>query len=341
MLKILWIEDDPVVTKAYPPEASMEGLDLVSYPCWDEGYEALVNEFDTWDAIILDAKCKKSKNDLDNATRFLSQALSDISKECTKRRHQICWYVLSAGSGDEEDQINDLINDDRLNWDRDWTERNNKKFYSKLTDRKILFKKIFSSSRRNASKYYQIRSMLYPDVFQAIEKCRLNEDVALFLTDLLFSLHYGVDSFSEKDNMWKIRKSLEYIFRAMIEVWGVLPQEFKVPNGKDQINLTWCKMCLAGKVVIDMKTGVPIGNHSYYSAPLYNSIMDGNIANIIEITGSYLHTGDGITRQYLNSVKNSPYLIRRMTLQLCDTILWFKEYITENPDTITNTKKWE
>lgn len=340
LLKILWVEDDPNVTNAYPLEASLEGLDLVTYPCWDEGLDALIKEFDTWDAIILDAKCKKTKQDTDNAARFLPQALADIGRVCTQRKHQICWYVLSAGSGEESQQINDLIIDERLAWDRDWTERNNKKYYFKGTDRNLLFKRIYSLlSRQSRSRHYQLKSILYRDLFHAIDKCNLSEEVSLYLLDLLSSLHFGDATHSEKDSMWKIRKSVEVIFRSMIDEKGMLPPDFKSSKGK--INLTLCSIFLSGGEIYDKKDSTKL---LYHPKPLYNYILAQNIEGIIKITGSYLHTENKVsqykTSEYLSDVSNSPYLIRGMTFQLCDFILWFNHYVSENPDPIANMKKW-
>ena len=37
LIQVLWVEDDPEVRESYPTEAESKGLQLVSYPCWDEG----------------------------------------------------------------------------------------------------------------------------------------------------------------------------------------------------------------------------------------------------------------------------------------------------------------
>ena len=70
-------------------------------------------------AIILDAKCKYKKGDHDNAPRFLMHALSSITKICAEQKRVIPWFVLSGGS---EEELNDLIIDNREEWDGDWTE---------------------------------------------------------------------------------------------------------------------------------------------------------------------------------------------------------------------------
>ena len=58
LIQVLWIEDDPVVTNSYPAEAEQYDLQLVHFPCWDDAKVALESNFNRWEAIILDAKCK-------------------------------------------------------------------------------------------------------------------------------------------------------------------------------------------------------------------------------------------------------------------------------------------
>jgi len=77
LIRVLWVEDDPEVTKQYPITAERYGLDLVAFPCWDDAFEALKYEFDTWGAIILDAKCKHHK---DNQRHNSSQQQIDTRK---------------------------------------------------------------------------------------------------------------------------------------------------------------------------------------------------------------------------------------------------------------------
>ena len=57
LVQVLWVEDDPNVTKSYPLKAESFDLELVPYPCWDDAKAALEGDYDRWSAIILDAKC--------------------------------------------------------------------------------------------------------------------------------------------------------------------------------------------------------------------------------------------------------------------------------------------
>ena len=67
-IQVLWVEDDPMITSAYPNEADMvAGIELHPFPCWEEAEVELERNYEHWDAIILDAKCKYRKDDADKA----------------------------------------------------------------------------------------------------------------------------------------------------------------------------------------------------------------------------------------------------------------------------------
>ena len=139
LIKVLWVEDDPDVTSTYPLEAENYDLELVPISCWDDAKVELENKFNKWSAIILDAKCKYHRDSKDNAIVFLREALDDISTICEKKGRIIPWYVLTGG---DESEVSDSINDKRLKWDKDWTDKEKKKYYSKDLDRDALYDRI-------------------------------------------------------------------------------------------------------------------------------------------------------------------------------------------------------
>ena len=135
LIQVLWVEDDPNVTKTYPIKAETFGLQLVPFPCWDDAKDALERDFCRWSAIILDAKCKYHCDSNDSAIVFLREALKDISTKCKVKNRIIPWYILTGG---DENEVSDCINDERLDWDSDWTEKQHKKYYSKNVDNEEL-----------------------------------------------------------------------------------------------------------------------------------------------------------------------------------------------------------
>lgn len=43
----------------------------------------------------------------------------------------------------------------------------------------------------------------------------------------------------------------------------------------------------------------------------------------------------------MTAVENSTFLLKSFTLQFCDLILWYRNYLREHPDKEENAKNWE
>ena len=69
---------------------------------------------------------------------------------------------------DSEEDIADVINDDRNEWDQDWTESKSRKFYSKNTDRVLLYRRIRYHAKDYMAEYREIHN-IYKDVFAALK----------------------------------------------------------------------------------------------------------------------------------------------------------------------------
>lgn len=331
LIKVLWIEDDPIVTEAYPDEAYEFGINLVPFSCWDEAREELLRNYDQWEAIVLDARCKIHKTDRDNAVRFLGHVLAELNGLTHERERQIPWYVLSGG---DEKEISDSITEHRLKWDADW----HKSFYSKNKDREILFKRIRVHCKIRPQEI-QVKTVYFKDVFDALKQCGLDEDAEICLTNLLCPLVFNdLDNKDYNNRMYECRLMLEYFFRAMIDQ-GMVPESFRtIVRGKDTINSSWCSMLLAGEVL-------PPRSNVSVIAGVFPKIIANNVKTIIFATGSQLHTqpatdlaGMDVT-QYLEDTNGSVNLIKSFALQLCDLVLWYRKFIYDHTPE-QNRRNW-
>ena len=335
LIQVLWVENDPKVTKTYPQKAENFDLELVSFPCWDDAKAALERDYDRWAAIILDAKCKFHRDSDDNAVVFLREALKDIAAISKDKRRVIPWYVLTGGA---ESEVSDSINDDRLQWDKDWTDIKKKKYYSKNVDNEDLYQRI--RYHANKSAHIQIQEK-YRHVFEALEKCGIEEKGYKALIDLLVPIHFPNDIQDKdyNDKFEKARKVLEYIFRSMSS-HGILPDWGK------QVNLQWSSCLLSGMhakrkdekknevIVIECKQQV--------IPPVFKRLLR-------EMTGiipAFCHSDNKESKEikkeeYLSNVDNSTFLLKSFTLQICDLILWYKNYLKDNNDYERNASNWE
>lgn len=39
LIQVLWVEDDPIITKTFPMEAAAVNLELVPFGCWKDAEE--------------------------------------------------------------------------------------------------------------------------------------------------------------------------------------------------------------------------------------------------------------------------------------------------------------
>lgn len=334
-IQVLWVEDDPQITKAYPLKAESFDLELVSYSCWDDAKTALESNYDRWSAIILDAKCKHHRDSKDSAVVFLREALKDISVLSEKNGHIIPWYVLTGGDVSE---VSDSINDERLQWDKDWTESENKKYYSKNVDNENLFRRI----RYHAYKSPRIQiQKMYHHVFEAIEKCGIDDNGYNAMEDLLVPIHYPKDIKDKdyNDKFEKARTVLEYIFRSM-SLHGILPDWGK------QVNLQW-SVCLLSGMPATRKDEK--GNNVVIiecKKQILPAVLKETLRGMTRIIPAFCHSDnkeekDVKKEEYLSKVNDSTLLLKSFSFQICDFILWYRNYLKDNANFEGNAANWE
>ncbi len=335
LIKVLWVEDDPDVTSTYPLEAENYDLELVPIGCWDDARVELENKFNQWSAIILDAKCRYHRDSDDNAIVFLREALDDISTICEKKGRIIPWYVLTGG---DESEVSDSINDKRLKWDKDWTDSENKKYYSKNVDNEKLFRRIRYHAYK--SPRIQIQEM-YRHVFEAVEECGIDDNGYNALEDLLVPIHFPKDIKDKdyNDKFEKARTVLEYIFRSM-SLYGILPDWGK------QVNLQWSSCLLSGMSAMrkdDKGNDIIIIECKKQILP---AVLREALRTMTRIIPAFCHSDnkeekDVKKEEYLSQVDDSTLLLKSFTFQICDFILWYRNYLKDNSDTKLNASNWD
>jgi hypothetical protein len=336
LIKVLWVEDDPDVLGSYPEEAWGYGLELDSRLCWDDAKSALESDFDSWSAIILDAKCKYHRDSADNAVEFLREALDDISTICEKKGRIIPWYVLTGGS---ETEVSDSINDKRLKWDSEWTETRHKKFYSKNVDRESLFDRIKTHAQKSSR--IQIREM-YPDIYEQLSK--FNADACEAILRILEAIHFpnSHPDFNPKYYFNPLRQALEHIFRSLGKVY-IIPDTF---FSNDRVNINQCFMFIIGneadKLGYKHEGGEIAPRHIRDMMSLIY-----NLGNACSHSFEFSHPtelSEDEIQNYDNQIKitggNSKFLIFSMALQFCEILQWMNNYIKNHPDKEENRKKW-
>ena len=86
LIQVLWIDDERDIYDSCQRIAEDENIELHHFTCWEDAKIELENNFEKWEAIILDAKCKYLKDDADKA-RFLSDVRDELKDiEHNKKR---------------------------------------------------------------------------------------------------------------------------------------------------------------------------------------------------------------------------------------------------------------
>lgn len=338
LIQVLWVEDDNSIINQFKSDAYFSNLELVPYCCWDDAKEALESDYDRWSAIILDAKCKHHRDSADNAVRFLSEALSDISELAATEGRTIPWYVLTGGDTSE---VSDSINDKRLKWDKDWTDSSNKKYYSKNTDTEILYNRIKYHAQE--SPRLQIQKM-YRNVFEAIEECKIDDEAYNALEDLLLPIHFpdAIDANDYNIKYLEARAFLEYVFKSMSSN-RILPNWRWDNKKKFRRNFTASCFLLTGSDFND--------NQGKRKFVIKKGVLPKEFIGIVKLMMTmipqFCHSDDNEDEnklnknEYLKYVDGSTYLLKSFSLQLCDMILWYRNYLREHGDKEVNAMNWE
>lgn len=338
LIKVLWVEDDPEVTATYPLKAELFDLELVPFPCWDDAKTALEGKYDTWAAIILDAKCKFHRDSKDNAVVFLSEALTDITGISKEKGRIIPWYILTGGA---ENEVSDSIIENRMMWDADWTKSTNKKYYSKNVDNESLFTRI----RMHAQKSSRIQVIgMYHKIYEQLRLLN-DDDVCENILTILEAMHFPQSHMDFNPRLYynPMRKALERVFRLAGHV-GIIPEEFF--NGGN-VNLNQCFMFLIGRDA--EKLGYRYGMVGERVAPRYIHDMMSliiNLGNYSSHSTEQSHSTDlseTEIQKYDQQIQalgvNSKLLLFSITLQFCEILQWMNHYIQEHPDKEKNLTK--
>ncbi len=358
-IHVLWVENDPIITASFPREADMlESIELHPFACWEDAEIELENNYDHWDAIILDAKCSFRRDDADKANRFLSNVFRRIERIAKIKNRSIPWYVLS---GQGEDDIHDLIPED-IEWDKDWVKRTNRRFYSKngkviiggkeIPERQALYKRI-KTQVIHYNQQLRVEYDEYPDVFHALDCLGLEGEVGFFLMPLLEPIHFKDTKNADYNHRYvDLRKSLEEIFRHMV-CKGILPSGIISKGKKENVNLSWSSLFLGADQPEHPETLRESPEQKFWakyerltSRPILPKQLSYWLKSAVFQAGGSLHTTTNDEEiamnleKYLPHVGDSPYMLRSLAMGLCDFILWYYNFVKENPNEERNALKF-
>lgn len=312
---ILWIDDEWDKMPTFKQECEeLYNLKLLPFRTRKDGMQALEEELDKWDAVLLDAKMFDENVNEVAKLKGLRKAISHLDKLSMKR------YIprfISTGQPDllASEDFKDMVGD----------------YYEKFKDDEKLMVDILSAIHNAESSQIKV---IYSNVFTSIETLGISEYIDSILLDILLPLHYTEkqSSFKPIHHYNQLRQLVEYLFRACHKV-GLIPDQC-IPNGI--VNLNQCSIYLAGKNA--EKAGVRYGEPGERVIPEY---IEAIIRSVLDFGNVHSHTveldaEDTIKIENILRSSQSKYLIFGLTLQLCEAITWFAKYISEHDDKEVN-----
>lgn len=308
---VLWIDDEWDTMSAFRMECEdLYNLRLEPYKTCKEGLLALERELDRWDAVLLDAKMlDESENEVASlkGLRKAKQRLDELSS-----KKKIPYFIFTGQP--------DLSSDDNFRAFFD-------EFYVKSRDEKRLLDDIVTAI--NLVDRNQIKSN-YQYLFSSLESLGILEYTKDTFLDILLPLHYKEkeEGFRPVHHYTQLRKVIEYLFRVCRDV-GLLPEQC-FENGL--VNLNQSSLYLAGKE--PEKIGVRYGAKDDRIVPEY---IEQIIRSVLNFGNTSSHTvelelEDKEKLENLFKSLKSNYLIYALTLQLCEVVVWFANYIPTHND---------
>lgn len=308
--KVLWIDDDCNTTgRDFIGHAEQDDVDITAFESHEEGMGYLEKHLDDFQAVILDAKVKHKKNDTVTDLEGL-RASRDRLIELNNNVDIDLPYFIFTGQPDY--QTNELF------------QQSFGDFYIKGKDNERLIEEIIL--RITESKNYILRKK-YRDVLATCSNHLLGNEHFSRLFSLIKHIENVEKLTNTEDMLTPIRKVIERMFTRMAEC-EIIPEA--IISNKGWINGS--SLFLANK-------------HSDYEhlSEIIPPLVGENIHRLLNITQDGSHA-EGELRlkvdQYLKNVQ-SDFLYKSCVFLLFDLLLWFKDFIEENPHKDINRTRWK
>lgn len=312
---ILWIDDEWDKMPTFKQECEeLYNLVLVPFRTRKAGMQALEDNLEKWQAVLLDAKMFDESENEQASLAGLGKAKAHLDRLSVKKAIP---YFISTGQPDllDDDNFKALFGN----------------YYTKAKDDEKLMADILQAILNAESS--QIKA-IYSNIFASSETLGISEYIDSIILDILLPLHYTEkqSSFKPIHHYNQLRQLVEYLFRACHKV--VLIPDQCIPNGI--VNLNQCSIYLAGKNA--EKAGVRYGEPGERVIPEY---IEAIIRSVLDFGNVHSHTveldaEDTIKIENILRSSQSKYLIFGLTLQLCEAITWFAKYISEHDDKEVN-----
>lgn len=321
---ILWIDDQHEELQDFSIQAEINGIHLIGYPSYEEGFEQLERKTSFFDGVLLDGLFFEKKGQVrgEEDEAGLGKAIGRLNQ--LKYKKDFPWFVLS-GKDSFTKESNPLLKADR------------KKCFDKTNGDDI--DELFHAIKKDADALddTQVKHR-YHRVFSVCTENYIGESAADPLLTILKSFSIPEADFQDEVFFNPLRVVLEKMFRAAHD-YGLLHN--RCIKGGNVVLKNSFKFLSQQKVkVADELEVVCTKKH-------FPTLIERAVENILDVTNVASHSESPEKEQsrlelaaYRQTV-SSPYLLYSLTFQLMDVLLWFKGYVDENSNYQANVALWK
>lgn len=299
---ILWIDDEHETLTGTKGRAKRNGINLIPFKSLNSGMDELERNYPFYDGVLLDAKFFENEDDVQGTEDTYNVHRAKERLLQIKKKFEV--FVLTGQAEAYEDKT----------FKKAFTN-----VYKKGSDEEI--DRLFSDIRTAAAKQEdtQIRHN-YKRVFDVCTEKYIGEFAGQDILNLL-----KVNDDTNIDNYFNaIRKVVEDLFIAFNK-FNLLPSEFVTPS----VALNQTSIFLAGQDQYE-NTDAVYKQHKHLQETHLPKQIASYLRSILSITQAGSHRSE--IDNYVKTIRTT-YLLKSISFQLLDVLIWFKMYVDSNPKT--------
>lgn len=295
-ISVLWIDDEHDTKLESFRFNARKNRVIIKKACKssEEGMQELEKNFNSYDAVILDAFALRKATDAIGATnaKSLRDSINRIKEIERKENRKIIFCVYTG----QKEKMGDIWEDEIH-------------VFKKLTEREQLFTYL----KTEVEKLPETKIIhQYYDVFELFESSIIDINNKGRLLHILKKTDSSQREIIE-DKLSHIRKVLESLYKTLHQIGRI--DSRLIINGRPKYG--WCQLYVSGRtinVLEDLESPIPIvPEHISWSLKL------------IEVNTSAIGAHN---YKDLETVTN--YTLKTATFALLDVLLWFKTFTKEN-----------
>lgn len=310
MYRVLWLEDEVEKVEGFFDKAYQHDIELDHVETLSEfKHKIEANPKYHYDAVILDALgVNESKNEA-ASLNVLYNAILYLAYH--REKEVIPFFVLSGYLGNEEhNNVRNMIGEELI--------------FIKTNDEAKLIQALKNACE---SKFIESLKHKYKDIVACFDDNFLGIDNYERIVNLLTYLDSNKTEEIAEDRINSIRQIMERMFSKLSEL-NIIPKEIK--ENKGWINGS--SLFLSNK-----------HNDYQHLDSFIDPLVAFNLYHLLKVLQDASHDDDNLTYKTVQYFKglNNDYLYKSCIYSFFDIIVWFKNFIVQNPNPEDNIKLWE